>query len=457
MLSRIFSGKAKAAEGAYRPGPYLLDGGWLSSTAGRYMNWWQMGYSLEPYGERSAMVEACISAYAQTAAMCPGDHWRKLENGGRERVLNSALNRILKRPNDYQSISDFLMNLTRSLYGRGEAFALAIRNERNEIAELHLMPNGSALIGDDGSIFYYLSGNDIVDHRFEMRGPVPARDVLHVRLHTPRHPLKGVSPILATTLDLALSGAALNQQIAFYLNQARPSFMLETDQILTAEQTRDLRTRWDEQTQGDNAGRTPILTAGLKAKGVSSSPKDGQLAEILKMSEQNVALAFRMPLQVLGLGGTTFASTELLMQSWIASGLGFCLNHIEEAFGLLFRLKGMPDEYMELDTRALLRSAFKDRIEGLVRGVQGGIYAPNEARASEDLPAVEFGDEPRVQEQVVPLSYGAAKQPNPTPQAPALPPPDEEEEADDAGNDRSVIEWTRSLLASADEFDRRAA
>jgi phage portal protein BeeE len=59
-------------------------------------------------------------------------------------------------------------------------------------------------------------------------------------------------------------------------------------------------------------------------------------------------------------------------------------------------LKGQPDEYVEFDTAALLRSAFKDRIEGLTRGVQGGILAPNEARNSEGYDAVEFGDEPRV-------------------------------------------------------------
>ena len=35
----------------------------------------------------------------------------------------------------------------------------------------------------------------------------------------------------------------------------------------------------------------------------------------------------------LGRFGLAFASTELLMQSWIASGLGFALNHIEEALG----------------------------------------------------------------------------------------------------------------------------
>ena len=60
---------------------------------------------------------------------------------------------------------------------------------------------------------------------------------------------------------------------------------------------------------------------------------------------------------------------------------------------------------MSSSTRqALLRSALKDRIEALARGVQGGIFAPNEARQQEGLDAVEFGDEPRVQQQVVPLS-----------------------------------------------------
>lgn len=421
-LTRIFKpSAAKAAEGEYRPGPYFLSDGWLSATAGRFLNWWQMGSSLNPYGESSAMVEACVSAYAQTVAMCPGDHWRKLPNGGRERVSTSALSRIMKKPNDYQSISDFLLNLTRSLFLTGNAYALAVRNSRGEVTELHLMRSGMPRIAVDGSIFYSLAGNQIVEQRFDLAAPIPSRDVLHVRLHTPRHPLKGESPILSTVLDRAMAGAALNQQVAFYLNQARPSFMLETDEKLTPEQTRDLRQRWDEQTRGEGAGGTPILTWGLKAKEVATSAVDAQLAEMLKMADQNVALSFRIPLPVLGVGGTPFASTESLMQMWIASGLGFALNHIEEAFGQLFGLKGMPDEYLELDTKALLRSAFKERMEGLARGVLTGIFSPDEARAEEDLPAVEggHGKMPRVQQQVVPLSYGTdMKPPQPTP-APA--------------------------------------
>lgn len=416
----------KAAEGEYRPGPYLLDDGWLPS--GSAWNFWQMGQNPQPFAGRSAMVEACVSAYAQTIAMCPGDHWRTLENGGRERVTTSALSRILRRPNDYQSISDLLLNLTRRLYTHGEAFAVAIRNERAEVGELHLMQHGSAMIAQDGSIFYGLSGNEIVERRSDLSAPIPARDVLHVRLHTPRHPLKGCSPILAATLDLAMSGAALNQQIAFYLNQARPSFMLETDEKLTVEQTKQLRDVWNAQTRGENAGGTPILTWGLKAKPIHSTAKDGELAEMLKMTDQNVALAFRMPLQVLGIGPTPFASTEALMSSWKASGLGFALNHIEEAIGQLFRLRGVPEEYVEFDTAALMRSNFKERMEGWAIATKSGI-AINEFRNAEGFPAVKDGDDPRVQQQMVPLSYGAMMQPpEPSASSPIDPSPEPEEE-----------------------------
>lgn len=416
LLARILpSWSVKAAEGEYRPGPYQLSDGWLSAKAGRFWNFWQMGYSVQPYGEAGAMVEACISAYAQTVAMCPGDHWRATSSGGRERVTTSTLSRVIRKPNEYQSISDFLLNLTRSLYERGEAFAYASRNDRNEIVELHLMKFGQPLIGTDGSVYYNLSGNEIAERRFygSLGLPVPARDVLHVRLHTPQHPLKGVSPILASALERAMAGAALNQQVAFYLNQARPSFMLETDQQLNKEQTEQLRIRWNEQTQGENAGGTPILAWGLKAKPVSVTPADSALADMLKIANESIALAFRMPLAVLGLGATTFANTEALMSSWKASGLGFALNHIEEAFGLLFGLKGQPDEYLEFNTDALMRSNFKERMEGWAIATKSGLTI-NEFRNAEGWATVEHGDKPRVQQQMVPLSYGEKLQP-PTP------------------------------------------
>src|SRR4051812_47664597 len=101
---------AKAAEGQYRPGPWQTLEGFLPASWGDSWNFWQRGYDPIPTPTTSAMVEACVAAYSQTVAMCPGSHWRTDDDGGRKRVTNSALTRILKRPNPYQSISDFLLN-----------------------------------------------------------------------------------------------------------------------------------------------------------------------------------------------------------------------------------------------------------------------------------------------------------------------------------------------------------
>jgi HK97 family phage portal protein len=457
FLSRVAGQFISKSEGSYRPGPYYLPitGGWLPAGVGD--NFWQQGYTPMPVSAQSAMVEACVSAYAQTVAMCPGDHWQRNDKGGRDRVEKSALTRVLRHPNDYQSISDFLLNATRQLYLTGNTYALGLRNSRYEIDELHLMDSNVsfARVAQNGEIFYQLAGNDIIDKRLngEELTPVPMRDVLHVRLHVSRRfprPLVGESPLVAAYADVGVGAAIAAQQTAFYRNEARPSAVLSTDMVLDKDQVQALRDRWNDQAKGLHQGGTPILTAGLKVQPWATPSKDAETAEILKLTGEHIALAFRIPLQILGLGGTSYSSTELLMQSWIASGLGFALNHIEEAFGVLFELKGQPVEYVEFDTAALLRSAQKDRIEALARGVQGGIFAPNEARNMEGLDDVKFGDEPRVQQQVVPLSAAAAIPASPpAPSPPPAAPPEPKGHRDD------IKREARALIDRAARITRR--
>ena len=90
--------------------------------------------------------------------------------------------------------------------------------------------------------------------------------------------------------------------------------------IVELDKMQALRDRWDEQTRGLNQGKTPILTSGLKPQPWGMTAKDAELAEIMKLSEQHIALAFRIPLQIFGLGGagtgsTGYNSTEALMHS----------------------------------------------------------------------------------------------------------------------------------------------
>jgi HK97 family phage portal protein len=379
-------------------------------------------------------------------------------------VENSALSRILRHPNAYQSSSDFLLALTRSLYLEGNAYAVAIRNNRFEVDELHLMDprQSSPQVTEDGDVFYRLSGNDVISRQIwgQDRGTwshllVPQRDVLHVRLNTYERtkwpwPLLGESPLIAAYGDIAWFDRIRDQQSQFFQNQARPSAVLTTDLVLDRDQVQNLRDRWNEQSKGLHAGGVPILTGGLKVhQWAESKARDMQIAEQLQLTRDQIALVFRIPLAVLGLGRTPISSTEALMGQWKSMGLGFCLNHIEEAFGILFDLRGQPYEYCEFDTEALLRTARKERIDALARAVQGGIYSPNEARAKEDLPAVKAGEEPRVQQQVVPLSFASSGEIPPAPPASSTTPP----AAPIAASTSNVMIDVRSVFERARKFD----
>jgi HK97 family phage portal protein len=457
-----------AASRIFRPRlKETIGGGWRLPLGGGFIpatwptNWWQSGHNPLPYGG-SAVVYACRSAYSQTIAMCPPAHWQSDGKGGRERVKTSALSRVLRRPNTYQSPSDFFLYLTDCLYGEGAAFGLALRNARFEITEIHLMNPRHCWprVAQNGEVFYTLAGNHVVERLFAdnpvFLESVPARDVLHVRLPDQRYPLRGIPPLESALLELGVSGAMMAQALAYASNQGRPSGVLQTDASFHAnpEAVRQLRASWNEQTQGVNVGGTPILTDGLKWAPAVMNSRDAQLAEMLQISDQRIATAYRVPLPLLSLMNSQGpqASTESLMAFWVSTGLGFAANHIEDAFGRLFALAGWPDDYLELDLEALLRANFKDRIAALAQGVQGGIFSPNEARAKEDLPAMPFGDEPRVQQQVVPLSAWAKAPPaTPAPNAPPAAPP-ADGSADDGSGD--AVDQSKALAA---RFRRRAA
>jgi HK97 family phage portal protein len=425
-------GKSLGLEGQYRPGPYHLPvtGGYLSAEAGQYWNWWQMGYDVDR-GGGSAIVEACVSAYAQTIAMCPGTHKRTKQGGGDEIVTTSALSRILRQPNENQTRSDFLLMLVRSLLLHGNAYAIAERNDRFEVSGLQLMPPQGATVRQEprSRAIFYEFPNSLIGEPSSI--VYPARNVLHVKINAAPAELVGTTPLYAAAAELAARGAMTRQMATFFHNMSRPSGVLQTDEKLSQEQASILREQWNDHSKGFNSGKVPVLSWGLKWTPLSVTAHDAEIIEAMKLTNRDIAMAFRVPLAMVNdMTGANYSNTEQMMQWWLASGLGFYIDHIENAFDKFFGLTN--GDYTEFDTSTLLRSAFKDRIEGLARGVQGGIYAPNEARALEGLAPAEDGDEPRVQQQVVPLSAWS----KPPPAAPAPKAPEPAASADGGAGDK---------------------
>jgi phage portal protein BeeE len=174
------------------------------------------------------------------------------------------------------------------------------------------------------------------------------------------------------------------------------------------------------------------LGNGLKFQSMSLSSQDSQIIEAFGMTVESISRVFRVPLQLINsMTGATFNNAEATMRWFLASGMGFLLENIELELSKLF---GLPfNERLNFDTVALLRSDWKTQIETLGEGVLKGIYSPDEARAKVGLGPVPngAGAEPRVQQQVVPLSAWEQTLSTPAPAPQSQPEDDTEDDTED--------------------------
>lgn len=398
---------------------------------------WQRNLEVGSFGARSVpAVYACVMVIARAISQCYPTHYR-MDGDIRKKVTTSSAYRILRNPNHYQTSPDFLLNMVASALFDGEAFVVATRNDRYEIDSLHLMPRGSCsprIDPDTKEIFYSVGASPLAP---DFDYAIPQRDVLHLRFHTPRHPLIGESPIKAAALAIGINVALSQTQAAFFSRMNRPSGILSTDQQLTKEQMVRLREAFEEQSKVWAKGGMPILGNGMKFEQLSVNSVDAQLIEAQRSSLEDIARVFGVPPPLVGdLSHATLNNSETLIQHFLSMSLGSYLEHIERAFDRLFGMSNT--EHIELDTSALLRTDFAGRVDGLTKAVQGGLMTPSEARVREGLSPIEGGDSAYLQRQMVPidkigdlLEAEAEAKKTPPPAPPEPPKPDGEDKPND--------------------------
>lgn len=422
------------------------------------LNYWQCGLSGVDPGPNPT-VEACISAYAKVLGMLPINHWRERDDGGRDRVTTSAAYRVMRRPNDYQTRADLFLNMASLELHKGNSYAVAVRNNRKEIASLHIVPYADARPfawrdPETGAVeIYYGVGNNeympiTPDYADRWDFVLPARDILHLRMQCPRDPLVGVSPLVGAAMAVATGNAISANQASFFQNFSKPSGILQTETQLTKKQMDELRAAWFEQTQGTNAGGTPILGWGITYKQTSTNATDAAIIDSYKLTVSDIARVFGVPLPVIGeLGGATFANTEQLIAYWLSTGLGFFVEHVEQALDWLFQLP--PGEYLEFDVTYLMRSDFLSKVDGYTKGITGGLFSSDEARHAFDLSKVKGGGSPRVQAQLLPLENALVTPTPATPAAPAAPTKPEGDDDADADAEEEAEEEAKALISRA--------
>lgn len=397
-IKSIFSG----AEGSYR-GPAAGLSEWGNTFPISFGDGYQRGLTIGGNNRNVPAVYASVMASARAVSQCWPQH-KEVVNGKHKVITTSPASRLLRYPNEYQTFDQFIYNVVAQMLFEGECIALIVRDNRSAPVSLHICPKGTAspqISPENGEIFYGIGSNPMLPDTTDY--VVPARDIIHFRQHTPRHPLIGESPIKAAALAVGINVALSETQAAFFNNMNRPSGLLSTEAVLTKDQMTQLRAAFDEQSKDWAKGKMPILGGGLKFEQLSVNSVDAQLIESQRMSMEDIARVFGVPLPIIGdLSKATLSNVEQLISMWLSISLGSLLENLERSLDKAFDLPS--GQYIELDVAALLRTDFMARVDGLTKGVQGGLFTPNEAREKEGLSPVESGDIPYLQAQMTPIN-----------------------------------------------------
>lgn len=224
-----------------------------------------------------------------------------------------------------------------------------------------------------------------------MFGVLDEADVFHFRAFG-NAGLRGLSPLTFARQTVAASIAADEASNKLFANGVRPSGVLQTDQILKAEQRKDLRENIVAPLAGSsNAGGVFVLEGGMKFSQLSLSPADSQLLESRRWHVEEIARWFGIPPILIGHAsqGQTMWGTgvEQIALSWLTLGLRAQLRRIEAAIAL--RLLE-PDEratlYAEFAVEGLLRADSEARAKLYASFAQNGIMDRDEIRQKENLP-----------------------------------------------------------------------
>lgn len=316
-----------------------------------------------------------------------------------KRSFNPVLGLVLKKPNPYQTIVQFLEAWVLSKLQSGNTYVLKTRNEEGIVVRLDILRPDFVrpLVSDlDGSVFYEIRRDELNSRDAVII--VPASEVIHDRFNCLYHPLVGVSPIMAAGLAAAQGQFIQESAARFFKNASHASVILSAPGSITAETAARVKAAAESALSGENVGRMAVFGDGLKFEKSSFQAVDSQVIDQLKWTAEVACSVFHVPPYKIGVGSLpSYNNVQALNVEYFSQALQSLIQAIES---LLDEGLELPEPYATgFDESSLLRMDSVSLMQELKEGVSAGIYAPNEARARRDLDPVEGGESPYLQQQ----------------------------------------------------------
>lgn len=252
-------------------------------------------------------------------------------NGIWTETESSAFSPVLRRPNVFQNIIQFVEQWILSKLIHGNTFVLKARDARGVIRALYVLDptRVTPLVSLSGDVFYELKRDDLSGLPQETL-TVPAREIIHDRMNCLFHPLIGVSPIFACGFA-ALQGLSIQKNSTkFFENMSRPGGILTAPGNISDETAARLKLFWETNFGGDNMGKVAVAGDGLKYDPLSVNAADAQLIDQLQWTAATVCSAFRVPGYMVGIGDPPpYANVGFLIQQYYSQCLQTLVTALE--------------------------------------------------------------------------------------------------------------------------------
>lgn len=307
-------------------------------------------------------------------------------NRGRRAADDLAGARLFRvAPNSHQTPFGFMELAMADVMLSGDFYAYISRGSDYQPAALTRLTPGTVMPvqyfdrADGVTLFYDATLPDGTRERF------PSRDILHVAGFS-RDGINGLNPVRYARDALGSTIATSQHTADFWARGGRPSTVLQSEQRISTEDKRAIRTDWQSLYSGPTGEPVAVLDQDLKAQFLTHNMQENQMIETRQFQVVDLARIWGVPPHLIfDLTRSTFSNIEQQSLEFVIYHLGPHYTRFAQAVTKAFAPEG---HYFEHLTDALTKGDIKSRMEAYWHQRQMGMVNGNELRRRENLPEV---------------------------------------------------------------------
>ena len=335
--------------------------------------------------KNNVVVHRCVDLISQSAA-----HVHLLAYVQDKK--SEKLSRILHKPNHLNSGSVFFEKVIAHKLLFGNSYIMMTK--ASEMFVLH--PNSVDISVEQSRITGYKYTANDKTYFYSLDHMSGKSQVLHIKNYNPYSEIYGISNLDAAQSAIELHNQAMQWNNALLQNGARPSgalVMKGDNAYLSDEQFSRLKAQLSEKYSGAaNSGKPILLEGGLDWKEMSISPKDMDFIESKSSAAREIALAFGVPPQLLGIAGDNTYSNmqEARLALWEETIIPL-LDNLTDSLSTWLSSLMNNEVRIEFDKESI--SALAERRENIWAKISAANFMTiNEKRAIIGLPPILNGD-----------------------------------------------------------------